>query len=281
MASDIGTFMPLYIGSYQKNTSRLSTEQHGAYLLLLMDYWISGPPPDDDAVLARITKLSPEAWAATRPILAGYFRIAQGRWRQSRADIERERAQAMVDKAKRAGRASAQKRAAKREQKPESRPDDFAHIPKASEQALAPGWPGVGIPSPTPTQIPDPRGSAGPVQLTLVHDADKAPPPSPEPSTLNLKAVIFGAALQWLQRQLPRASALSLRSWLGRLVRDHGEAWTLEALRRAQRDAALEPKAYVEGCLRAWKARGGPPAPGAEEIRADPMAIAGAPTAKS
>ena len=41
-----------HIGDYLQDTTRLSTEQQGAYLLLIMDYWTNGPLPDDDAALA-------------------------------------------------------------------------------------------------------------------------------------------------------------------------------------------------------------------------------------
>ena len=62
-------WMPLYIGDYLADTTRLTTEQHGAYLLLIMDYWRSGKLPDNDAVLMQITRLQPNAWSNARAML--------------------------------------------------------------------------------------------------------------------------------------------------------------------------------------------------------------------
>jgi uncharacterized protein YdaU (DUF1376 family) len=81
-------WFPLVVGDYLKDTSRLTTEQHGAYLLLLMDYWVNGPPPDDDQALAAIVKLDARTWKKQRPMIARFFRIADGVWRQKRADEE-------------------------------------------------------------------------------------------------------------------------------------------------------------------------------------------------
>lgn len=79
----------LYPGDYLADTSRLSTEGHGAYLLLLMDYYSSGAPlPDDDVVLANIAKLPITAWRRLRPALAGYFVIVDGKWRHLRVEKE-------------------------------------------------------------------------------------------------------------------------------------------------------------------------------------------------
>lgn len=79
----------LYPGDYLADTSRLSTEGHGAYLLLLMDYYSSGAPlPDDDVVLANIAKLPITAWRRLRPVLAGYFVIVDGKWRHLRVEKE-------------------------------------------------------------------------------------------------------------------------------------------------------------------------------------------------
>lgn len=85
------TWMPLVIGDYLKDTTRLTTEQHGAYLLLIMSYWVEGPPPDDDAELAAITGLDARTWKRQREKLSRFFRIEGGVWRHKRVDEELER----------------------------------------------------------------------------------------------------------------------------------------------------------------------------------------------
>lgn len=81
-------WMPLYVAEYLADTGHLTTEQHGAYLLLIMHYWRRGPLPDDDAALAAITRLSPAAWKRNRAVLAGLFQVEPGCWRHKRVDFE-------------------------------------------------------------------------------------------------------------------------------------------------------------------------------------------------
>lgn len=101
MKADI--WMPLYIGDYLADTARLSTEQHGAYLLLLMDYWRSGKLPDNDLVLAQICKLTPDAWSNAKAMLKPFFSIEQGFWIHKR--VEQEMAEAKVNQTKKHERA--------------------------------------------------------------------------------------------------------------------------------------------------------------------------------
>lgn len=84
----VDIWMPLYIGDYLADTQRLTTEQHGAYLLLIMDYWRSGRPPDNDQVLAQICKLSPDAWCNAKAMLKQYFSIEDGFWVHKRIEAE-------------------------------------------------------------------------------------------------------------------------------------------------------------------------------------------------
>lgn len=95
MAKNPDFWIPIYIGDYLADTTRLTTEQHGAYLLLIFDYWRNGPPPDDNAILARITGLSPSSWAHCRPILERFFQTDGNEWRHKRIDVEAARVAAV------------------------------------------------------------------------------------------------------------------------------------------------------------------------------------------
>lgn len=86
-------WMPLYIGDYLSNTGRLTTEQHGAYMLLIMDYWVSGRLPNDDNALAAITRLPLDKWLIVRKTLSRFFTVTDSEWIQERIESEKERAE--------------------------------------------------------------------------------------------------------------------------------------------------------------------------------------------
>ena len=95
--------MPVFIGDYLADTMHLSTEQHGAYLLLLFHLWRRGSLRDEDAVLAQISGLGESAWKQHRPVLAEFFRIQGGLWQHARVEKERARVAATTQsKAKKA-----------------------------------------------------------------------------------------------------------------------------------------------------------------------------------
>jgi uncharacterized protein YdaU (DUF1376 family) len=84
-------WMPVFIGDYLADTMHLSTEQHGAYLLLLFHLWRRGSLRDDDAVLAKISGLGESGWNLHRPVLAEFFKIHDGLWQHGRVEKERAR----------------------------------------------------------------------------------------------------------------------------------------------------------------------------------------------
>jgi len=77
--------MPLYVPDFLADTGRLSAAETGAYLCLIMDYWMHDGLPDDDAKLAQIARLPLKSWRQMRPTIEAYF---QDGWRHKRIDAE-------------------------------------------------------------------------------------------------------------------------------------------------------------------------------------------------
>ena len=65
MNKDISIWMPLYIGDLQAKFARMTAEQIGAALLLMMDFWKNGDIPHDLATVCSITKLPQHTKAKT------------------------------------------------------------------------------------------------------------------------------------------------------------------------------------------------------------------------
>lgn len=85
--------LPLWTDAYLADTRHLSAEQHGVYLLLLMEAWRrpACSLPDDDEMLARLACMSTERWAFNRDIVMAFWKF-DGRkkeWTQSRLTDER------------------------------------------------------------------------------------------------------------------------------------------------------------------------------------------------
>jgi uncharacterized protein YdaU (DUF1376 family) len=87
--------LPFWTDAYLADTNHLTTEEHGAYLLLLIEAWRSPDCslPDDDALLARHAGLSPAKWKASKPIIMAFWKLdgRRGRWFQKRLRKERQK----------------------------------------------------------------------------------------------------------------------------------------------------------------------------------------------
>ena len=78
-------WMPLYVPDFIADTMRLSAAETGAYLCLIMDYWMHDGLPDDDAQLAAIARLPLKSWRQMRPTIEAFFHDG---WRHKRIDAE-------------------------------------------------------------------------------------------------------------------------------------------------------------------------------------------------
>lgn len=105
MSKRADTWMPLYIGDYMRDTMRLTRDQHGGYLLLLMECWnCGGRLPNDPAQLASIAKASPNEWKKLSPVLLPFFKT-RGEWLyHKRVFEERSKAQKLLESKRENGR---------------------------------------------------------------------------------------------------------------------------------------------------------------------------------
>lgn len=99
--------LTLWTDAYLADTRSLSTLEHGAYLLLLIEAWRRPccDLPDDDRMLSRLAGLPEEEWIAVRPMVMGFWTF-DGRsktWKQKRLlkerDAARKRSKSQSDKA--------------------------------------------------------------------------------------------------------------------------------------------------------------------------------------
>lgn len=83
--------MPLFCGDYIADTTRLTMEQSGAYLQILMVTWRQNcrPLPDDDGELARVCRMTPGRFRdRIRPKIEQFFDLSGGFWRNHRLEKE-------------------------------------------------------------------------------------------------------------------------------------------------------------------------------------------------
>ncbi|OLY45079.1 Uncharacterized conserved protein YdaU, DUF1376 family [Bartonella apis] len=97
-------FMQLYVADYLADTQHLTTEQHGAYLLLLMTMWRNaGSLPNDEKKLARIAHVSMKRWHIIAGDVMAFFDITDDRITQKRLSEELQKAVSKSEKRKTSG----------------------------------------------------------------------------------------------------------------------------------------------------------------------------------
>lgn len=98
--------MPVMTDALIGDTTHLSTEQFGAYLLILIATWRNNGValPDDDQRMALICRVTVKRWRARlRPILIEFFDVSTGHWRQKRLELEWERVAKMINSRRTSG----------------------------------------------------------------------------------------------------------------------------------------------------------------------------------
>ena len=105
-------YMQLYVSDYLADTAHLNATQHGAYMLLLMNYWQRGKPLDNsNDRLAFVARLTAEEWQENKEVLSEFFQIDGETWLHTRIEIDLEKVREKSAKASFAGRSSGVQRA--------------------------------------------------------------------------------------------------------------------------------------------------------------------------
>ena len=105
-------YMQLYVSDYLADTAHLTAQQHGAYMLLLMNYWQRGKALDNSHErLSHVARLSPEEWADAKPILEEFFIVDGNVWSHARVEDDLAKIREKSAKASFAGKRSSVARA--------------------------------------------------------------------------------------------------------------------------------------------------------------------------
>lgn len=103
-------YIPFYVRDFTADgkVEAMTTEQVGAYTLLLCKAWLETPPcsiPNDDLVLAKWARVKPAAWKKLRPGVMACWTLDEqtGRYFQKRLKAEYDRLQESRDRRSKAG----------------------------------------------------------------------------------------------------------------------------------------------------------------------------------
>ncbi|MGR9915537.1 DUF1376 domain-containing protein [Escherichia coli] len=107
-------YMQLYIADYLADTMHLSAEEHGAYLLLMFNYWQTGKPIPKNR-LAKIARLTNERWTDVEPSLQEFFCDNGEEWVHLRIEEDLASVREKLTKKSAAGKASVQARRSRKE----------------------------------------------------------------------------------------------------------------------------------------------------------------------
>lgn len=102
-------YIQLYVADYLADTMHLDAEEHGAYLLLIMNYWQTGKPIPKSR-LQKIARVSNERWTSVERSLSEFFNETDGCWVHGRIERDLDSVHQAQEQKSAAGKASAQAR---------------------------------------------------------------------------------------------------------------------------------------------------------------------------
>ncbi len=105
-------YIRFFSADYLADTQHLTTEQHGAYFLLILNYYQTGKTLDNsDDRLAVVAHLSNKRWQSVKSALSPFFEISvDNQWRHGRIEFELQKVLEKSRKTSYAGKESARRR---------------------------------------------------------------------------------------------------------------------------------------------------------------------------
>lgn len=128
MSKKPNEWMPLHINSFLSKTRKLTTEEKGAYLLLLMEYWDEQAPLlNDEQDLANTAGLTLERWREISPRILRYFVLKGDMLHNKRMDKELGTAERIASRSRANGAKGGRPR------KTQKKPSGLIEVPKNDE----------------------------------------------------------------------------------------------------------------------------------------------------
>jgi len=106
-------YIQLYVADYLADTMHLEAEEHGAYLMLIFNYWQTGKPIPKARAQA-ISRVPNERWNSVEQKLNEFFNDTGTHWQHNRIDEDLLRVEGKQSEASKAGKASAAARRSKK-----------------------------------------------------------------------------------------------------------------------------------------------------------------------
>lgn len=225
--------LPMFVDAMIGDTLHLDMEAFGCYHMILYATWRANgsPLPDDDVVLARVCRMPAARWRKVRIILAPFFDLSGGTWRQGRLEREWTR----VSEAARVARENGARGGRPPRKPPEHEP--------------------TGNPSLNPE--PNQNVSKTKASLTLTEPINQTPP-SETVVEAGLVAAVIGVVDDVVQQHFGVRSVRHIHD------RSIAEGWIEQGMRPDGVRAVVEP-------IVAKRKRAGEDAPGSLKFFLNPM----------
>lgn len=116
-------YIQLYPADYLADTMHLTTEEHGAYLLLIFNYWQTGKAIPKKR-LQKIARIPNDRWPSVEDSLSEFFSDDGECWTHERIERDLETVNGALEQRVRAGKASAEARKRAKQTKNEREGND-------------------------------------------------------------------------------------------------------------------------------------------------------------